>query len=120
MAVGTSTSSETDAVDQPNQPLSFVFPNRKFGEKHLVYRSFQSASFKKWPWLHYDQTNDKVYCFVCMKVSKVGNFRVCASKGDDALSLVATLTGRMLVGINEGGLLFIRIPKPKSILLKQQ
>ena len=70
--------------DQPNQPSSFVFPKKKFGDKHPVYRSFQSSWFKKWPWIHYDQTSDKAFCFVCAKASKVGNFKVCASKGEDA------------------------------------
>ena len=54
------------------------------------------------PWLHYDQTNDKVYCFMCMKASKVGNFRLCAARATMLFSLVATQTRRMLVGINEG------------------
>ena len=45
---------------------------------------------------------------------------MCASKGDMLLSLVATQTGMMLAGINEGCLLFMHVPKSTSILLKQQ
>ena len=44
---------------------------------------FQSSWFNNWPWIHYDQANDKAFGFVYIKVSKVGNFKVCASKGED-------------------------------------
>ena len=78
-----SSSSGSSLGDQPNQPSSFSFPKRKFGEKHPVYRSFQPSWFRKYPWLHYDQVNDKAFCFTCLKASKIGNLKVCASKGDD-------------------------------------
>ena len=58
--------------DQPNQPKSFTFPKRTFGLKKPIYRSFQCSWFTKWPWLHYDQVNDKVYCFTCVKASTTG------------------------------------------------
>ena len=48
-----------------------------------MYRSSQSSWFNKWAWIHYNQSNDKAFCFVCIKTSKVGNFKVCASKGED-------------------------------------
>jgi len=85
--------------DKASQPSSFSFPNRKFGEKIPIYRSFQSSWFKKWPWLHYNQANNKAFCFVCLKASKskMGNFKVCASKEEDGLYLVAKLIGKMLV-----------------------
>ena len=54
-----SSSSGSPLGDQPNQPSSFTFPKRKIGEKHPVYRSFQPSWFRKYPWLHYDQVNDK-------------------------------------------------------------
>ena len=49
-----------------------------------MYRSFQAAWFKKWPWIHYDQVNDRAFCFTCRRASRLANFKVCASKGDDA------------------------------------
>ena len=45
--------------DQPNQTTLFTFPKRAFGLKILIYRSFQSSWFKKWPWLYSNQVNDK-------------------------------------------------------------
>lgn len=87
-AAATQSSSSESATltvcDQPNQPAGFLFPRRKFGEARPVYRSFQATWFKKWPWLHYDQVHDASLCFVCVKASKSANFKVCASKGDDA------------------------------------
>ena len=79
MAVSSKSSSEVKGKirDQANQPLSFTFPKRRFEKKRPVYRSFQSSWFKKWPWIHYDQDNDKAFCFVCIKASKVANFKVC-------------------------------------------
>ena len=44
--------------DQANQPVSFAFPKRKFGEKNPVSRLFQSSWFKKQPWLNYDAAED--------------------------------------------------------------
>ena len=45
--------------DKPNQPVT---PKRKFSQTKPVFRSVQSAWFRKWPWLHYDQTEDKMFC----------------------------------------------------------
>ena len=64
-----STEVDGEIGDQANQPASFAFPKIKFGEKNPVSRLFQSSWFKKWPWLHYDQAEDRAFCFVCMKSS---------------------------------------------------
>ena len=70
---------------QPNQPKSFTFPKRTFGLKKPIYRSFQSSWFTKWPWLHYDQVNDKVFCFTCLKASTTGILSSGAyNRSDDA------------------------------------
>ena len=44
--------------DSPHQPQSFAFPNRQFGQKFVVSRSFQANWFKSWKWLHYDEESD--------------------------------------------------------------
>ena len=49
--------------DKPNHPKSFLFTKRKFGDKKLTYGSFQSSWFEKWPWLTYNETDDKAFCF---------------------------------------------------------
>ena len=51
----------------PHQPRAFHFPKREFGKKSAVRRSFQTAWFDKWPWLHYREENDSVSCYTCLK-----------------------------------------------------
>eukprot|EP00731_Ephydatia_muelleri_P007654 Em0003g1902a len=47
--------SDTESIfpEIPHQPRVFHFPKREFGKKSAVRRSFQTAWFDKWPWLHY-------------------------------------------------------------------
>ena len=52
---------------QPHQPRKFLFPKREFGVTTVVKRSFQPCWFDKWPWLHYREDSDFVFCFTCMK-----------------------------------------------------
>jgi len=37
-----------------------------------VFRSVQLAWFSKWPWLHYDQVENKMFCHIC-QAFKQGN-----------------------------------------------
>ena len=52
----------------PNE--SFKFPKRHFGKAKIVERSFQPSWFVKWPFLHYDEAADRVFCHTCMKAFK--------------------------------------------------
>ena len=61
MAVA-SVASVCDLGNQPNQPASFNFPKWKFGLSKPVFWSVQPAWFNKWPWLHYDQVEHKMFC----------------------------------------------------------
>ena len=77
-----------DIGDKPNQPTSFNFPKRKFGETKPVYRSFQPGWFKKWPWLHYDQGEDRAFCYYCVQALKQGSITMSSSlttKAEDAV-----------------------------------
>ena len=56
--------------DHPHQPSNFKFPLREFGRKTIVNRAFQSAWFKRWNWLHYDESQDVVFCLPCLKAFK--------------------------------------------------
>ena len=51
-----------DLSDRPNQPASFNLSTRKFGELKPVFWNVQPTWFHKWPWLHYDQVEDKMFC----------------------------------------------------------
>ena len=56
--------------DHPHQPSNFKFPLREFGRKTIVKRAFQSMWFKRWNWLHYDESQDVAFCFPCLKAFK--------------------------------------------------
>ena len=57
---------------KPNQPNTFKFPQRSFGQKNPVKRSFQSSWFANRRWLHYDEANYLPYCHVCMVAYRDG------------------------------------------------
>ena len=40
----------------------------------------QSARFRKWPWLLYDQAEDKMFCHTCCQAIKQGNMKPLAEK----------------------------------------
>ncbi len=52
---------------QPNQPKTIEFPKRAYGKKVIVKCSFQSRWFSLWPFLHYNEAEDVVYCHTCVK-----------------------------------------------------
>jgi len=52
---------------RPHQPITFHFPQQEFGQKTVIKHSFQAKWFSKWPWLHYNEDNDGIYCFRCIR-----------------------------------------------------
>ena len=75
------TLSFVDKCYQPKQ--GFSFPKTKVGCK---YRSCQSSWFESYPWLHYDQKNDCLLCFICVTQEKKGNLRNEHCKEDTYIS----------------------------------
>ena len=64
--------------EKPNQPPnSFNFPTRKFGKTNVLGRKFQSKWFILYPWLHYDETNDQVFCNTCIQAYNQGHLNSC-------------------------------------------
>ena len=60
-----------DIPEHPHQPdAGYKFPKRSFGKKMVVNRSFQHSWFLKWPFLHYNEPNDIVYCHTCLHMFK--------------------------------------------------
>ena len=57
----------TQFPEKPHQPRRFNFPKRAFGQTQLIRRSFQPCWFNTWTWLHYDEGNNTVVCFICAK-----------------------------------------------------
>ena len=36
---------------------------------------FQASWFSMWKWIHYDETNDKAFCFYCVKGFKANKLK---------------------------------------------
>ena len=56
---------------QLHQPSMFKFTQREFGCKMKIKRAFQATWFKKWRWLHYDESKDVAFCHLCLKAKKL-------------------------------------------------
>lgn len=61
-----------DINDEPHQPREFKFPNRSFGKTSVTLRTFQKKWFDEHTWIHYDETDDKAFCHVCIQAYKRG------------------------------------------------
>lgn len=75
-------SSSANVPPKPHQPLIFSFPKRAFGKSKVVNRSFQPSWFGLWPFLHYDEANDSVFCHTCLMAFKLE--RITSSCADPA------------------------------------
>ena len=60
----------------------YPFPKRKFGKSTGVERSCQDIYFRSWPWLTYEESEDKVYCFTCITAAR--QHQVLHKRGDPA------------------------------------
>ena len=70
--------SDTDTVDipaKPHQPTTFRYPKRSFGKKKVVQCSFKASWFAKWPFLHYIESKDVVFCHTCLVGFKLKRMR---------------------------------------------
>ncbi len=57
-----------DLPDKPHHPsCSFNFPKRVYGLKAMTSCSFKHHWFKSWPFLHYNEAQDVVFCHTCVK-----------------------------------------------------
>ena len=65
--------------DTPHQPAGFKFPRREIGKQH---RSFQPIWFSKWKWLHYSESDDKVFCHTCVKA--VRDFKMSSKNAEES------------------------------------
>ncbi len=73
-----SASSDTESVDipaKPHQPTTFRYPKRSFGKKKVVQCSFKASWFAKWPFLHYIESKDVVFCHTCLVGFKLKRMR---------------------------------------------
>ena len=72
MATGKSSTSSSSLLTGTEKPRSFNFPKRKFGQTKPVFRLVQPSWFTKWPWLNYDQAEDRMFCHTGVEACKKG------------------------------------------------
>lgn len=66
-----------------------AFAHKECGVKKPVKRTFQPSWFTRWPWLHYEEESDTVFCFTCSTVEREGKLK-CSSKDKVFLTKVFT------------------------------
>lgn len=52
------------------KPKNIQFPKRVFGHAIKSNRQFQPDWFDIYPWLHYDERDDKAFCYDCLRAHK--------------------------------------------------
>ena len=62
---------------QPFQPADFTFPKKQCAKQN---RAFQAKWFTEFPWLHYNEKDDSVLCFICSQQSAKLNLRAAKNK----------------------------------------
>ena len=76
MAVKDSKKSLPTLPDEPHHPTSrFVFPKRTFGHTKPVKCSAHCNRFQSWPFLHYDESQDVVFCHTCVKAFELDRMK---------------------------------------------
>ena len=56
----------------PHHSKDFAFPKRTFGKSKPVLCFAHSQWFGTWPFLHYDEGQDVVFCHTCVTAVKLG------------------------------------------------
>ena len=64
--------------DPYHPPIQFEFPKRLMSG---INRSAQHVWFQKYPWLHYEEQLDKLFCYYCAKSAEV--FQQQPSKAEE-------------------------------------
>lgn len=73
-------SRDVRCLSSPNQPGNRSFPKNSTG------RSFQQSWLHLFPWLHYDEEMDAVFCFACLKAIENGSTSVITTLQSDAFT----------------------------------
>ena len=81
-----------DVGERPCQPRRASFPKVSFGKTAVKTRAFQPAWFDKWPWLHWDNSSERVFCHVCVRAVQAGKLSTTMLTKHSCL--VASRTGR--------------------------
>ena len=73
--------------DEPHHPpKDFPFPKRTFGKSKPVLCSARSQWFGIWPFLHYDEGQDIVFCHTCVTAFKLDRMKSSNNAADAFVS----------------------------------
>ena len=76
--------------DESHHPKSFAFPKRSFGKTKPVFCSAESQWFDTWPFLHYDEGQDVMFCHTCVTAFKLGRIKSSKNAATAFVSLYAS------------------------------
>ena len=62
--------------DTPHHLVSSHFPSHTFESAKKVDRNFQSSWCHCFSWIHYNNAQDLVFCFICCKDAKEGKLQL--------------------------------------------
>eukprot|EP00731_Ephydatia_muelleri_P010741 Em0005g1327a len=77
--------------DESHHPKSFAFPKRSFGKTKPVFCSAESQWFDTWPFLHYNEGQDVMFCHTCVTAFKLGRIKSIQVSHIEAVEAVITL-----------------------------
>jgi len=74
-----------DVIMHPNQPRNREFPSKEYCGKH---RRFKETYFDNHKWLHWEETEQSVYCHPCRNIRVLGLSLLAADRsGDNAFTV---------------------------------
>ena len=76
--------------DKPHHPKEFAFPKRTFGKSKPVLCSAKSQWFDSWPFLHYDEGQDVVFCHTCVTAFKLDRMKTSNNAASAFVSICQT------------------------------
>jgi hypothetical protein len=89
LAVGTSSHVNITNISYQhitkNQPLTFKYPRWCFGKGSG--RCFNKYWYKPYPWIHYDEQNDAVFCATCTQATQKLKLLTSMKREDTFLSI---------------------------------
>ena len=88
MATNIRVESLPNLPDAPHHPKDFIFPKRSFGVSKQVLCSVQSSWFVSWPFLHYNEGLDVVYCHICITALKLNLIKSSKNFSDAFVSIL--------------------------------
>ena len=87
-----------DLPESPFHPKKqFSFPKRSFGKTKPVSCSCKTEWFGAWPFLHYDEAKDVVYCHTCVTAVKLEKLKASSKMSTSFVSSLHNIIIKFIV-----------------------